>query len=120
MTVLLVDDHQEMRNFLKGFLEDWPLHILEASNGEEALEIIKKESVDFVMSDLQMPRGDGWWLLEEVKKMRKDLPVIILSADITFDPTSILYKGADYFIRKPFKLAEMSQLIDKMINKELA
>jgi CheY-like chemotaxis protein len=81
-TILVVDDEPNVREYLKTLLEDAQFNVLTAADGEEALEVIRRERPDFISLDLIMPRKSGQKLLYELKK-DKDLsriPVLIVTA----------------------------------------
>jgi CheY-like chemotaxis protein len=81
-TILVVDDEPNVREYLKTVLEDAQFNVLTAADGEEALEVIRRERPDFISLDLIMPKKSGYKLLYELKK-DKDLsriPVLIVTA----------------------------------------
>jgi CheY-like chemotaxis protein len=81
-TILVVDDEPNVREYLKTVLEDAQFNVLTAADGEEALEVIRRERPDFISLDLIMPKKSGHKLLYELKK-DKDLsriPVLIVTA----------------------------------------
>ena len=82
--VLVVDDIEENRRFLKDALKATELTVIEAVNGGSALEIMKKKKPDLVISDIRMPVMDGFELLEKIKSDEdlKDIPVIAYSASV--------------------------------------
>src|SRR5690348_9268687 len=84
-TILVVDDEKELRELIAESLSLRGYSVLLASGGIEALEIAKKESVDVIVSDVRMPKGDGIMLLRELKKCQVPAPIIMMSgfADIT-------------------------------------
>lgn len=108
-TILIVEDNRELRNYLKSITEE-KYEVLTAENGKVALEILAKQPVDFIISDLMMPIVDGFQLLEAVK--RKDhlrhLPVIMLTAraDVKVKLRALRI-GVDDYIVKPFQEEEL-------------
>jgi len=104
--ILLVDDVADFRQLMRFWLESKGYRIMEASNGERALEMVKGVSPpDMVFLDLNMPGMDGVDTLKEIRKNNKTLPVIIISAYV-HDPradeasslgvSGVFYKGMDY------------------------
>lgn len=81
LKILIVDDHAVVREGLKRIIGDTPnLDVMyEASNGDEALKLIKSKKIDFVILDISMPGKSGLEVLKEIKEFQKDLPVLILS-----------------------------------------
>jgi len=80
-SVLIVDDDEGVRRLLTMELEPYGLRILEASDGQEALDIARAEGPDAILLDVLMPRLDGWQTLRELKQSpeTRSIPVIILS-----------------------------------------
>ena len=79
--ILMVDDHAIVREGLQRIIDDTSgINIVaEASNGEEAIKMIKKLDLDLVLLDISMPGENGIQTLKEIKKLKKDLPVLMLS-----------------------------------------
>jgi DNA-binding NarL/FixJ family response regulator len=89
--ILIADDHPIVRRGLRQILEEtrFVTSVDEASNGREALELVKKGKFDIVLLDISMPGMSGLEVLEELKKLKPSLPVLILS----------IYPEEDYAIR---------------------
>ena len=79
-TILIVDDEEHIRLLFKEELEDEGYSVDLASNGLEALEKLKRSAYSLVVLDIKMPGMDGIQTLGEIKKLNKDLPVILCSA----------------------------------------
>ena len=77
--VLVVDDEQDIRELLKFYLNKEGYEVLEAGDGEEALNIFENEYVDLGIIDVMMPKMDGFELVENMKEF-KDVPCIMLTA----------------------------------------
>ncbi|MCD6351186.1 MAG: response regulator [Armatimonadetes bacterium] len=79
--ILIVDDAPDYAYALRGFLEDLGYEVVEAYDGEEALEVLEREEPDLVLLDVIMPVRDGWETLTEIRKRPRwqDLPVIMLT-----------------------------------------
>ena len=102
--VLIVDDEPFNLDVLQQELEDLDYQIITASNGQEALDNIKKHQPDLILLDLMMPILDGFAVLSEIKANNdlRDIPVIIVSA--ASDSKNIvkgIKQGADDYITKP-------------------
>lgn len=78
-TILIADDEPEIRTLLRLYLENENYQIIEAENGKQALELLKKEHVDLCLLDIMMPEMDGYHVLQELRKT-SNIPVMILSA----------------------------------------
>lgn len=105
-TILLVDDEQDIVDMLKLFLEP-DYRVLEARDGQEAMEMFARASIDLAVIDIMMPFVDGFKLLQWIRKHSK-IPVIVLSAkNQESDKIAGLGLGADDFIAKPFSPLEV-------------
>jgi len=108
--VLVVDDEEVIRKFLRIHLDKWGYKVKEAVDGAEALEQLGNEDFDFILLDIIMPKKGGWQVLEEMRSnpKTKDIPVIILTAK---NEDSDMFRGfdlgANYYITKPFTKAEL-------------
>ncbi len=101
--ILLVEDKKSMREMLSRTLRAEGFHLLEASDGHEALELYGKNWVDLVLTDLQMPGMDGIGLLRELKDDGSSVDVIIMTAYGTVErAVEAMKMGALDFITKPF------------------
>ncbi|BBB33050.1 two-component system, NtrC family, response regulator [Thermotomaculum hydrothermale] len=106
--ILVVDDEKNQREILGKFLESRDYRVFLADSGEKALEIIKKQSVDIVITDMKMGGMSGKDLLLEVKKMNPILPVIVITAfGRVEDAVDVMRYGAADYITKPVNLQEL-------------
>jgi CheY-like chemotaxis protein len=114
--ILVVDDQKNVRFILTELFEEMGYRTQEASDGLDALEKLQNDSFDLVISDLSMPRMDGFSLLETIKTDMPDMPCVIITGytnNVICDRVKDL--GADAFLRKPFTVDEMSHLISGLI-----
>ncbi|MEL6406955.1 MAG: response regulator [Chloroflexota bacterium] len=114
-TVLVVDDEADSLLVCRMLLEMYGATVITAINGNEALAKIKSTSFDLIISDLSMPKMDGWQLLEHIRQDDdlKEIPVIALTAHaMSGDRTKALNAGFDNYMTKP--------LIPETFRKELA
>lgn len=115
--LLLVDDNDDFRNFLKDCLQD-EYTIFDAPDGRQALDILGRENVQMVISDVMMPVMDGLELCKRIKSniLLSHIPVILLTAK-TADQHQIegLQYGADEYISKPFNLEILKLRIHKIL-----
>ena len=115
--ILIVDDEPDMLKLLSMILrEKTPYEITTTNNPIEAVELVKKERFDIVISDLKMPGLDGIEIIDAVKKVDEDTPVIIVTAYGTVESaTEAMQKGGFDFITKPFRKEHILFTIDKAI-----
>ena len=122
-TVLLVEDSEEMRDYLADELS-MEYNVKTACNGEDALEIIRAEKIDIVISDVMMPVMDGCELCNTIKSDSdlSHIPVILLTAAIGTDSRiESLEAGADGYIEKPFPMELLKSNIANLFkNKEIS
>ncbi len=112
MGILVVDDEESLREIILFELESRGLPGIGVANGEEALEILKKEEVDVVVTDIRMPVMNGIALLEKIKEKNPLVPPVILMTGYRDITKKIAYaKGADCLIEKPFDLDSLIEVI---------
>jgi DNA-binding response OmpR family regulator len=113
--VLIVDDDADLLSGL-AFLLGAHYEIDVATNGEQALEILRRQRVDVVVLDMLMPRLDGQGVLREIRAWDSALPVIAVSArpDLLARSREI---GADEALGKPFGIVELERKIETLIEK---
>ncbi len=101
--ILVADDEARMRKLVKDFLVKEDFTVLEAGDGEEALDIFFSEkNIGLVILDVMMPRLDGWKVCKEIREYSK-VPIIMLTAkDTEADELQSFELGVDEFIAKPF------------------
>lgn len=112
--VIVVEDTAELRNYLKETLSDYFARVYVAKDGKEGLEQIKKKVPDIIISDVMMPRMNGFDLCREVKTNLdiSHIPFILLTAYHDSHHMRIGYKtGADAFLPKPFEVDSLLALI---------
>lgn len=121
-TILIVDDSYEMRDYLKELLEK-KYSCLEAENGEEALEIIKKAKIDFLLTDYMMPAMNGFELIKKIKESNYNFPILMLTARTdNQSKIDVLRLGIDDYLFKPFQKEELliriKNALTNYINRE--
>ena len=119
--VLIVDDDQEMLLSLKGGLEkyDETFSVLMAGDGIIAVEKIKTETISLVVTDLKMPRMDGFALLTHIMEHYPDIPVIIITGYSTPEMKQLAREGgAVGYIEKPFMIEDLALKIMSAMRKE--
>lgn len=120
--ILLVDDSAMIRTHLKLLLEPRSFDIYEAINGKDALEIFKKEEIDLVLLDMELPDIHGLKVLEKIKASKKHkIPVIVLSGSEDSEVVRSTYKlGVAEFIHKPYVPEELLIKVDQWLNRYLS
>ena len=116
--ILLVDDNEEILEFLERILKN-KYDILKAENGSDALQILDKEAVQLVVSDVMMPVMDGFELCKTIKSSLEysHIPIILLTAkDGIQSKIEGLELGADAYIEKPFSKEHLQAQIASLLN----
>ena len=103
---LLVDDNAEMRSYLKSILREH--QCLEAENGLEALELLKQQPADMIITDYMMPKMNGLQFITRLKAENHQIPVLMLTArKDTESKLDVLRLGIDDYMTKPFEKEEL-------------
>ena len=101
--ILVVDDEQRMRKLVKDFLVRENFTVLEAADGEEAVDVfLAEKNIDLIILDVMMPKMDGWQVCREIRQYSK-VPIIMLTArGAENDELRGFELGVDEYISKPF------------------
>lgn len=114
-TVLMADDNPEMRLLLTNILQQQGHLVIEAADGDDLLFWVKEEKPDVILLDLQMPKMDGFKVLEALKVIEgvKDIPVIVISASQNKADMAMAHElGAHGYIPKPWSAHDLATRID--------
>ena len=115
---LVVDDEPRLRQVLVHLMKNDGFHCFEAANGVEAIEILGREKIPLVMSDMRMPRMDGIELLQTVRKRWPDTAIVMITAVSDVDvAVSCLASGAMDYLTKPFHLEEVRARVGQALEK---
>lgn len=121
MRVLIIDDEELIRGVIKEYCLNENYQVLEAGNGLEALEILKKTRVDVIVLDIMMPKMDGYTFFKEMKE-NYQIPTIVVSArSDEYDKLHGFELGIDDYLTKPFSPRELIariKAITKRFNSE--
>ena len=115
-TILLVDDEELLREGVQEMLELGGYAVITANNGQEAMASLANPAIDLVITDLVMPKMDGVDFVEQLRKVRPDVPVLVVSGSsrnimARYGIDTIQVPGADASLSNPFKgLDLMSQI----------
>ena len=123
-TILVVDDESRMRKLIKDFLSVKEYNVIEAENGEKALEIFEqeKEKINLILLDVMMPKLDGWSVLRQIRQTSK-VPIVMLTARGEEQDELFGFElGADEYISKPFSpkilVARVEAILNRAYSKE--
>ncbi|VTS69535.1 response regulator transcription factor [Streptococcus australis] len=117
-TILLVDDEVEITDIHQRYLVQAGYQVLVAHDGVEALEIFKRKPIDLIITDIMMPRMDGYDLISEVQYQSPDQPFLFITAKTSEqDKIYGLSLGADDFIAKPFSPRELVLRVHNILRR---
>ena len=120
-TILFVDDEETVLAVGSQMLEAMGYNVLSAGNGEEAVEIYRKNegNIDLVLLDMVMPKMGGSTTYDRLKEINPDIKVILVSGFSFNDEASeILKRGCNGFIQKPYNMRELSNKIQEILKKQ--
>lgn len=116
-TILIADDEKEIRELLRLYLENAGYQVVEAEDGQQALDALHREHIDLCILDIMMPKIDGYHVLKELRK-DNNIPVMILSAkDADSEKILGLNLGADDYMAKPFNPLEAVARVNSNIRR---
>jgi len=115
--ILLVDDEANMRRIMTIMLQRLDFEVLQAADGKQALNQLKQEIVDLIITDLRMPKMDGLALLNQLQQQNSDIPVIMITAYGSVESAvSAMKHGAFDFIIRPFEIDALEVAINRALN----
>ncbi|MBU4346866.1 MAG: response regulator, partial [Candidatus Omnitrophica bacterium] len=118
-TILIVDDNKAMRFNLSNILKDEGYEVIAAGDGKRAIKEVKTKYPNLVLLDIRLPGMDGIKTLEEIKKIDKDLAIIMLTAYVDVkDAVRAMKSGAFDYITKPFDNEELVIVIKRALQTQ--
>src|SRR5918911_172239 len=116
--LLIVDDEPGIRQLLTLVFEREGHKVRVAEGGRRALELLRAEPADLIVSDVKMPDMDGIQLLRNVREFLPDVAVVMMTAFATVETAREAFKlGADDFIQKPFDVDELRLIVEKALER---
>jgi len=114
-TILIVDDDTNLLSLMVEYLSKFNDRVLRASDGVQALELLEKEHVSLLLTDIRMPRMNGFELVKVAKEKYPRLGVIIMTAFTSiYTEGDIREIGVDDYVTKPFNLSVLQEKIDRV------
>lgn len=102
-TFLIVDDEELLREYFVEEFTDLGAKTISASNSKEALDLVAKNKIDVILSDIRMPGGDGVSLIKQIKKQNDEKPLVFLITGFSdIEPAEAVTMGAETIFKKPF------------------
>jgi two-component system response regulator AtoC len=120
--ILVIDDDESIRKTLTNYLKKLDYNVFSASNGLEGIEIAQKEIPDLVITDIKMPRADGFEVLKKVKAIDSHIHVIMITAfDDMSSTVKAMQQGAYDYIEKPLEIDKLKITISRALeNKKMS
>lgn len=118
-TILVVEDNDDLRGFICSILTP-TYRLREAANGKEGLDIVKREDIDFILTDIMLPEMDG---MEMVRRIKADplichVPIVVISAKSSIDDRiEGLEQGIDDYLTKPFSATYLRSRVDNLLHQ---
>lgn len=115
-SILVVDDSPELIRLVADFLGMHGYRVYTAQDGLDALKFLEgRENVGVVVSDIHMPRMDGFTLMDEIKSRHPTMPVVLITGYSVNEARRLaIERGADAFVAKPFRLKDLKSVIDEV------
>ena len=119
-TILLIDDEEDILEVLEEYFKEKGYRVLTAATGEEGIDIARGQKLSMVLVDLRLPGADGTEVVDEIRKIDSDLPVVIITAYPSFETAvkAIRARVYDYLV-KPFQISYLGMVVEKAIQEYL-
>lgn len=120
LTILTIDDEENIRNGLADNFELEGYNVLQAANGKDGLDIISKETVDLVITDLRMDGISGQEVVEQVTTKYPGIPILVLTGHGSIEEANKAIKsGAYYFLTKPLNLDHLNKIVTNALKERV-
>jgi CheY-like chemotaxis protein len=119
-SIMVVEDYDDTRLMMKQLLEKKGYRVLEAVNGQQAVEIAERERPDLILMDLDLPILDGITATQCIRKQSEmgEVPIIAVTAyPMSYTHVKAFAKGCDEYLAKPIDLAELDDLLRRYLDK---
>jgi CheY-like chemotaxis protein len=114
--ILIVDDSDELTHVIADFMSMFGYRVYTARDGVDALRFMESETMDVVVSDIHMPRMDGYTLMTEIKTRYPQTPIVLITGFSVSEAQKLAFeKGADAFVAKPFHLKDLKGVIESVL-----
>lgn len=117
ITILYIEDDQDTKDIMANTLSEFSRNILVAGNGKEAMEILKKNTVHLIMTDIEMPEKNGIEFIREVRSTNLNIPIIVFTAystkDYLLECVNLNIQG---YIQKPISYQKIKDVLYKIID----
>lgn len=117
-TIMVVEDYDDTRLLLRKALETWGYRVLEAINGQEAVDIAEREHPDLILMDLDLPILDGIAATQHIRQQAelKDIPIVAVTAyPLSYTRVKAFARGCSGYMAKPIDFTELEQLLTRYL-----
>lgn len=116
--ILIADDEKEIVRLLRMYLESDDITVLEAGDGQQAVDIVRDNHIDLALVDIMMPKMDGYQVIKQIRQQGKYIPVMVISAKVTLSDRVLgMDIGADDYITKPFEPLEVAAKVRAQLRR---
>jgi CheY-like chemotaxis protein len=114
-TIMVVEDYDDTRLLLKKGLEGLGYSVLEASNGQEAVDIAAREHLDLILMDLDLPILDGIVATQRIRQ-QSNMPIVAVTAyPMSYTRVKAFSEGCDEYMAKPIDMTELARLVNRYL-----
>ena len=120
ITVMVVDDHEDFRDILSRYLEDEGYKVLQAEDGDDAMQSLRYHTPHLIILDVMMPRKDGYDVCRALKSDPKtaNIPIIFLSAKVSLsDKLTGYISGGQRYLCKPLDMNELDECLRTVLHQ---
>jgi len=120
-TIMIVEDYDDTRLLLKHGLEGLGYSVLEASNGQEAVDIAEREHPDLILMDLDLPILDGIAATQRIRQQShmESVPIVAVTAfPMSYSRVKAFAKGCNEYMAKPIDMSELASLVNRYLRLE--
>src|SRR6185503_2643630 len=118
-TIMVVEDYDDTRMLLKQALEMLGYSVLEASNGQEAVDIADRERPDLILMDLDLPILDGIAATQRIRQQEhmEGVPIVAVTAyPLSYSRVKAFAKGCNEYMPKPIDMSELARVVDRYLS----
>jgi CheY-like chemotaxis protein len=122
-TIMVVEDYDDTRMLLKAGLEGLGYSVLEASNGQEAVDIAGREHLDLILMDLDLPILDGIVATQLIRQQpeKQHVPIVAVTAyPMSYTRVKAFAEGCDDYMAKPIDMSELARLVNRYLKPDTA
>jgi PAS domain S-box-containing protein len=117
-TILVVEDEEDVRELLKDILTDGGHAVEFTPDGKKGIELFQQNKFDMVFTDLGMPGMSGWQVAEQIKKINKNTPVVLITGwEVQEKGRELKKSGVDMVVKKPFRVNEILELVQNRMER---